>query len=344
MPPNPSIVCGNIAFVALTVLCLTAASAMASTLGRVLERDRLVCGINPELVGFAEQDSAGAWSGFDVDYCRAIAAAVLGDAGKAEFVPLAARDRFRELESGAIDVLVRDTSWTMARDTAYGITFAGVNYYNGIGFMVPRALGVTSALQLGGAAVCLESGSVNEVVVADYFADNDMTVTTVPVGNDERQKDAYEAGECTVYTGDLVGLYGMRLRLAAPEDHIVLPESLSKEPWGLAVARGDEAWLAIVRWVHFALVNAEELGVTSHNVHAMASSPHDDVRNLVGAEGQFGNLIGLPNDWAANAVSAVGNYGEIFDRNLGLASRLQIPRGLNQLWNRGGLQFAPAIR
>lgn len=330
--------------IALATLCLATASADAATLDRVLDRGHLVCGINPALAGFAEQDSAGAWSGFDVDYCRAIAAAVLGDAGKVEFVPLATRDRFRELESGAIDVLVRDTAWTMARDTAYGITFAGVNFYNGIGFMVPRALGVTSALQLAGAAVCLESGSVREVVVADYFAANEMTVTTVPVGNDERQKEAYEAGECTVHTGDLVGLYGTRLRLAAPADHLVLPESLSKEPWGPAVARGDEAWLAIVRWVHFALVNAEELGVTSHNVGTMASSPREDVRNLIGAEGQFGDLIGLPNDWAANAIGAVGNYGEIFDRNLGDASRLQLPRGLNQLWNRGGLQFAPAIR
>lgn len=328
----------------LAMLCLTAAPSVAGTLDRVVERDHLTCGINPALAGFAEQDSAGAWSGFDVDYCRAIAAAVLGDAEKVEFVPLATRDRFRELESGAIDVLVRDTAWTMARDTAYGITFAGVNFYNGIGFMVPRSLGVDSALQLAGATVCLESGSVNEVVVADYFAANEMTVTTVPVGNDERQKEAYEAGECTVYTGDIVGLHGARLRLAAPDEHAVLPESLSKEPWGLAVARGDEAWLAIVRWVHFALLNAEELGVTSHNVGTMASSPRDDVRNLVGAEGQFGNLIGLPNDWAARAIGAVGNYGEIFDRNLGNASRLQVPRGLNQLWNRGGLQFAPAIR
>ena len=346
------------AVLAACILGLCASSASASTLDNIRDRKILNCGVNPGLAGFSVVDEQEVWSGFDVDYCRAIAAAVLGDANAVNFVPLTARERFRELQSGRVDVLVRDTAWTMGRDTVFGLTFVGVNYYNGFGFMVRKSLGLDSALQLSGTRVCVETGSAGEVAVTQFFATNGMNYTAVSVENDEQQKAAYEmpapqadaAGAtstqpyCDVYTGDLVSLYGARLRLTAPDDSVVLPQSLSKEPYGPVVLQDDDQWFAIVKWVHFALVNAEELGVTAANVDQMLNSPNEDARNLLGSEGAFGEGIGLTNDWAANAVRAVGNYGEIFDRNLGANSSLKIPRGLNALWTNGGLQFAPPIR
>lgn len=332
------------AVVAATILSLGTLVAQAGILDSVKERETLQCGVNPGRVGFSVQDEQQNWSGFDVDYCRAIAAAVLGNPNAVTFVPLTTRDRFRELQSGQVDVLVRDTAWTMARDTSFGLTFAGVNYYNGMGFMVPKALGIDSALQLTGARVCIESGSAAEVAVTEYFKVHSMTYTVVPVEDDEKQKAAYELGLCNVYTGDLVSLYSVRLQLAGPDDSIVLPEILSKEPYGPVVLQGDDGWFAVVKWVHFALLNAEELGVTSQNVDSMQTGTGEDVRNLLGADGAFGEGIGLSNDWAANVIRAVGNYGEIFERNLGSGSQLQIARGLNRLWTQGGLQFAPAIR
>jgi general L-amino acid transport system substrate-binding protein len=260
------------------------------------------------------------------------------------FVPLTARERFPELQFGNVDVLIRDTAWTMARDTTFGLTFAGVNYYSGVGFMVPRALGVDSALQLTGAKICLENGSATELAVAEYFEAHAMSFTAVPVENEQQQREAYESSVCNVLAGDLVSLHGLRLRLAVPESSVVLPENLSKEPYGPVVVQGDDRWFAIVKWVHFALLNAEELGVTSWKVDSMLTSVDEDVRNLLGTGGAFGAGIGLPNDWAANIIRAVGNYGEIFERNLGSGSPLKIPRGLNALWTNGGIQFAPAIR
>lgn len=318
--------------------------AHAGILDDVRERNELRCGVNPGLAGFSMLDAAQNWSGFDVDYCRAIAAAVLGDPTAVAFIPLTTRDRFRELQSGRVDVLVRDTAWTMARDTAFGLTFAGVNYYSGTGFMVPKALGVDSALQLTGARICIENGSAAGATVAEYFAARGMAVTAVPVSDPAALQMAYEAGTCNVATGELVSLYGMRLTLAHPDGSIVLPELLSKEPYGPVVLRDDAAWLAVVKWVHFALLNAEELGVTSANVDAMLAAPNEEVRNLLGANGAFGEALGLTNDWAANAIRAVGNYGEIFDRNLGAGSELKIARGLNALWINGGIQFAPPVR
>ena len=232
----------------------------------------------------------------------------------------------------------------MARDTAYGLTFTGINYLSGTGFMVPKSLGVDSALQLTGAKVCLESGSAAEVVARAYFAANGMEYAAVPVSSDEAQAEAYEAGTCNVYTGNLVELHGARLRLAAPDDSVVLPENLAKEPYGPVVLQGDDRWFNVVKWVHFALLNAEELGVTAANVEEMKTSQSEDVRNLLGADGAFGEGIGLTNDWAANAIAAVGNYGEIFDRNLGANSPLKIDRGFNALWTKGGIQLAPPIR
>lgn len=329
---------------AIAILASVPAAADAGTLDDIKNRGTLNCGVNPNLPGFSVEDDRQEWSGFDVDYCRALAAAVLGDANAVTFVPLTARERFQGLQSGQVDVLMRDTAWTMARDTVFGLTFTGVTYYNGIGFMVPRSLGVDSALQLTGANVCLETGSAAEIAVTEYFSLHGMAYGAVPVEDDDKQKQAYESGACSVYTGDLVSLYGARLSLGAPDASVVLPDNLSKEPYGPVVRRGDDDWFAVVRWVHFALLNAEELGITSQTVDAMLTAPSEEVRNLLGTEGAFGAGIGLSNDWAANAIRAVGNYGEIFERNLGSGSRLQIARGLNRLWTQGGLQFAPPIR
>lgn len=329
---------------AFAAVAVCAGPATAGTLADVKARGSLSCGINPNLAGFSVEGDDGSWSGFDIDYCRAIAAAVLGDADAVTFLPLTARERFDELRSGKVDVLVRDTAWTMARDTSYGLSFAAVNYFNGVGFMVPASLGINSALQLNGASICVESGSLAEVAVSDYFARQGMTFTAVPVPDDDGMQAAYDERRCDAATGDLVELYAARLKLADPAANAVLPESLSKDPYGLVVRQGDEQWFAIVRWVHFALINAEELGVTAANAADMRGSPDEAVRALLGADGNYGADIGLPSDWAFAAISAVGNYGEIFDRNLGAGSPLQVARGLNRLWTDGGLHFAPAIR
>lgn len=330
--------------IAAVVAGLCSFAAHASILDDVKQRGALQCGVDPGLAGFAVADDQNEWSGFDIDYCRAIAAAVLGDPKKVKFVPLTAKQRFKALQAGEVDVLIRDTAWTMARDTSFGLTFAGVSYYNGQGFMVPKTLGVASALELTGAKVCLEPGSAAEVAATAYFKAHSMTFATVPVEDDEKQKAAYVAGLCNVYTGDAATLYATRLGLPAPEDNMVLPEILSKEPYGPAVLQQDYRWFTVVKWVHFALLDAEELGVTANNVDAMKTSDNADVRQLLGTEGSFGQGMGLKNDWAANAIKAVGNYGEIFDRNLGAGSKLGIARGLNALWTAGGIQFAPPIR
>jgi len=329
---------------ALVALGFAATAARAGILEGVKARGTLRCGVDPGLPGFATADDHDQWTGFDVDYCRAIAAAVLGDPKAVQFVPLTTKERFQAVAGGTVDVLIRDTAWTMARDTTFGLTFVGVSFYDGQGFMVPKALGVDSALQLTGAKVCVETGSPTEIAVAGYFKAHSMTYTPVSVENDARQQAAYAAGTCNVFTSDTVGLYSARLTLAKPDDNIVLPEVLSKEPYGPAVVHNDTRWFDIVKWVHFALLDAEELGVTSTNVDTMKASEDVDVRQLLGVEGAFGEGIGLDNDWAANAIRAVGNYGEIFDRNLGAGSKLGMARGLNALWTQGGIQFAPPVR
>lgn len=316
----------------------------ADILDAVQARGTLNCGVNPGLPGFSEQGADGRWSGFDVDYCRAIAAAVLGDADAVTFVPLTTRDRFRELQSGAVDVLVRDTAWTMARDTSYGLVFAGVNYYSGIGFMAPRALGVDSALQLTGARVCVERGSAAETKVGEFFAARGMAFEAVAVADGEAMKAAYAGGACNVATGELIALNTMRLALPQPGEHVVLPDIAAKEPYGPVVLQGDDRWFSVVKWVHFALLNAEELGVTSQTIDGLLDAPNEEIRNLLGTNGAFGEGLGLSNDWAQKAIRAVGNYGEIFDRDLGAGSEFGISRGLNALWTNGGLQFAPPVR
>jgi general L-amino acid transport system substrate-binding protein len=329
---------------AVAFAAASATAAAAGVLEQVKQRRALACGVDPGLAGFAALDPAGTWHGLDVDYCRAIAAAVLGDASLVKFVPLTERERFKALQSGQVDVLIRDTAWTMGRDASFATVFTGVNYYGGIGFMVPKSLGVDSALQLTGANVCLETGSATEVAVAQYFKTRGMTVNAVPVENEDAERAAYVSGACNVMTGDTIQLYGARLALPKPDENMVLPEIVSKNAYGPAVAAGDWRWAAIVRWVHFALIDAEELGVTAATVDQLRASDNADVRQLLGVEGSLGKAIGLDNAWAANAIRAVGNYGEIFERNLGAGSHLQIPRGLNALWSNGGIQYAPPVR
>jgi len=320
------------------------AAAQTKTLDTVKQRGSLSCGVNVGLAGFSQPDDKGNWTGLDVDYCKAIAAAVLGDATKVKYVPTTAKERFTALQSGEIDVLVRNTTWTIARDSSLGLIFAGVNYYDGQGFMVKASLGVKSAKELNGATVCVQTGTTTELNLADYFKSNNMTYKPVVFEKLDETVQAYLAGRCDVYTTDQSGLYSIRVQQPKPEDHLVLPEIISKEPLGPSVRQGDDQWLTIVKWVHFALLDAEEAGVTQANVDQMASSTNPDIKRLLGKEGELGKGIGLDNDFVAKVVKAVGNYGEIFERNVGSGSRLKIARGLNNLWNKGGIQYAPPMR
>lgn len=319
-------------------------AAGAATLDDVRARGELLCGVNQGLLGFASQDASGAWSGFDVDFCRAVAAAVLGDPGKVALVPLSAAERFDALKGGKVDLLSRNSTWTMSRETGLGLTFAGVTYYDGQGFMVPSAKGVVSALELGGSTVCVQGGTTSEANLADYFGTNNMAYTAVVTASPAESIAAYAEGRCGVVTSDMSQLYALRLELADPGAHMVLPDAISKEPLGPAVRQDDPAWATLVKWVHFALLDAEELGVASDTVEAALQSKKPDVRRLVGLDGGFGSQMGLADDWAVKIIRAVGNYGEIYDRNLGVDSKLGIPRGMNQLWSLGGIQYAPPIR
>ncbi len=316
----------------------------SSTLTAVKARGFLVCGVNEGLPGFSYLDERGIWTGFDVDFCHAIAAAIFGDPKKVKLAPLSADARFQALHDGKIDVLSRNSTWTMGRETEYGLTFVGVTYYDGQGFMVPRTLRVSSALELDGAKVCVQSGTTTIDNLADFFTSNGMTLQEkVTSSTDESIKD-YDAGLCSVLTSDLSQLYALRLRLAKPRDQVILPDVISKEPLGPVVRDNDLQWIEIVRWVDFAMINAEELGVSSHTIDQAMRSRKPEVKRLVGTSGDFGEQIGLTNAWAANVIRYVGNYGEVFERNLGAKSPLAIPRGLNQLWNEGGVQYAPPIR
>ncbi len=323
---------------------LATGAASAATLDDVKAKGFVQCGVSQGLPGFSNPDSAGNWTGIDVDLCKGIAGAVFGDASKVKFVPLSAKERFTALQSGEIDVLSRNTTWTMSRDTTLGLNFAGVNYYDGQGFMVRKDLDVSSALELSGASVCTNTGTTTELNVADYFRANKMEYEIVAFEKADEVVAAYDAGRCDVYTTDQSGLYAQRLKLTNPADHIVLPEVISKEPLGPVVRQGDDQWFNIVKWVHFAMLNAEELGVTQANVAEMKNSDNPEIKRLLGTEGEFGASIGLSADWAANVIMAVGNYGETFNRNVGPETPLAIARGVNDLWSRGGLQYAPPIR
>jgi len=321
-----------------------ASAASATTLADVKGKGFVQCGVSQGLPGFSNPDDQGNWTGLDVDYCRAVAAAIFGDGDAVKFTPLSAKERFTALQSGEIDILSRNTTWTMTRDTSLGLNFAGVDYYDGQGFMVRKELGVSSALELSGASVCTNTGTTTELNVADYFRANNMEYEIVAFEKADEVVGAYDAGRCDVYTTDASGLYAQRLKLTNPDDHMVLPEIISKEPLGPVVRQGDDEWFNIAKWVLFALINAEELGITQANVEEMKSSDNPEIKRLVGTEGAFGEAIGLENDWAAKAVSAVGNYGEIFDRNVGPNTPLGISRGLNALWSKGGIMYAPPIR
>ncbi|XUM21096.1 amino acid ABC transporter substrate-binding protein [Bradyrhizobium oligotrophicum S58] len=323
---------------------LASVGAQAETLKTVKDRGMLACGVSQGLPGFSNPDDKGNWTGLDVDVCRAIAAAIFNDPTKVKFVPLSAKDRFTALQSGEVDVLSRNTTWTLSRDTSLGANFAGITYYDGQGFMVKKALKVNSALELNSASVCVQTGTTTEQNLADYFKANKMKYEVIAFAGADETVKAYESGRCDVFTTDVSGLYAERLKLSNPADHVVLPEVISKEPLGPMVRHGDDQWFDIVKWTLFGLITAEEMGVTQANVDEMAKSDKPDFKRAFGTDGNLGEQLGLTKDWFSRIVKAVGNYGEMYDRNVGTGSKLQIARGLNQLWNKGGLQYAPPIR
>jgi general L-amino acid transport system substrate-binding protein len=330
------------------IVALTAGVASAATLDDVKAKGFVQCGVNTGLAGFAAPNDKGEWAGFDVDVCKAVAAAVFGDATKVRYTPTTAKERFTALQSGEIDLLARNTTWTLSRDTALGFNFAGVNYYDGQGFMINAKTlpGVSSALQLSGAAVCVQAGTTTELNLADYFAANNMQYNPVVFEKLEEVNAAYDSGRCDVYTTDQSGLYSIRLQLTAPDDHVVLPEIISKEPLGPAVRQGDDQWFDIVKWTLNAMIIAEELGITQANVDEMKNGTNPEMKRVLGteADSKLAADLGLSNDWVVNIVKAVGNYGESFERNIGGGSPLKIARGLNQLWSKGGILYAPPIR
>lgn len=323
---------------------MPAQAVSAETLKLVKDRGILACGVSQGLPGFSAPDDKGNWSGLDVDVCRALAAVIFNDPSKVKFAPLSAKDRFTALQSGEVDLLSRNTTWTLSRDTTLGANFTGVTYYDGQGFLVKRALKVNSALELNGASVCVQTGTTNELNLADYFRSNNMKYEVIAFGNADETIKAYESGRCDVFTSDISQLYAERLKLSSPADHVVLPEVISKEPLGPMVRHGDDQWFDLVKWTLFAMIEAEELGITQKNVDEMAKSDKPELKRVFGTDGNFGESLGVSNDWVIRIVKAVGNYGEAFDRNVGSGSKLQIARGLNQLWNKGGIQYAPPIR
>lgn len=328
-------------FLGLAAAVMFGTSASADTLETVIKNDHVKCGVSTGLAGFSAADEKGNWQGIDVDVCRAVAAATLGDASKVKYTPLTAKERFTALQSGEIDMLSRNTTWTLTRDGSLGLNFAGVNYYDGQGFMVSSKLGVKSALELDGAAVCIQAGTTTELNLADYFKANNMSYKAVTYDTSDQTIKGFEAGRCDMLTSDQSQLYSLRIKLAKPEEAVVLPEVISKEPLGPVVRQGDDKWFNIVKWSLFAMVNAEEMGVTKDNIKEMKDSKDPSIQRLMGGQGE---KLGLKDDWAMNIVSQVGNYGESFEANVGSGSPLKIGRGLNALWNKGGLQYAPPIR
>ena len=326
-------------------LTLSGAVHAGATLDAVKSKGFVQCGVSTGLPGFSSADDKGRFTGIDVDMCRAVAAAIFGDAEKVKYNPLTAKERFTALQSGEIDMLPRNTTWTYTRDTSLGLNFTGVNYYDGQGFLVTKNLGVKSALEMDGASFCIQAGTTTELNLADYFRSNKMNYTPITFDTSDQTIKAFEAGRCDALTSDQSQLYALRIKLSDPKSAVVLPEVISKEPLGPVVRQGDDEWFNVVKWSLYAMVNAEELGVTSANVDEMkASSTNPNVRRLLGVEGVKGEWMGLPDDWGYNIIKQVGNYGEAFDRNVGAGSALGIARGLNALWSKGGLQYAPPIR
>lgn len=325
-------------------LGLGATAAHADTLGDVKAKGYIQCGVTGGVAGFSAPDANNVWAGLEVDFCRAVAAAIFNNADSVRYTPLTSQERFAALSAGEIDILSRTTTWTMSRDTDLGISFIGTMYYDGQGFMVRKADGIESALDLSGAAICIESGTTTELNAADYFAANNLEFNTVVFVDQDEVVKAYEDGRCDVYTTDASALAAERSKFAVPDDHVILPEIISKEPLGPVVRQGDDLWFKINRWAYYALLEAEELGVTSANVDEMLGSDNPAVKRLLGVEGDFGAPIGLTKDWAYQIIKLVGNYGEAFDRNVGPSTDIGLERGLNALWTNGGLQYAPPIR
>jgi len=327
------------------VLTLTGVAHAGATLDAVKNKGFVQCGVSTGLPGFSAADDKGAFTGIDVDMCRGVAAAIFGDADKVKYSPLTAKERFTALQSGEIDMLPRNTTWTYTRDSSLGLNFTGVNYYDGQGFLVTKNLGVKSALEMDGASFCIQAGTTTELNLADYFRTNGMKYTPITFDTSDQTIKAFEAGRCDALTSDQSQLYALRIKLQDPNSAMVLPEVISKEPLGPVVRQGDDEWFNIVRWTLFAMINGEELGVSSTNVDEMkAKSTDPNVRRLLGLEGVKGEWMGLPDEWGYNIVKLVGNYGEVFERNVGEGSALGISRGLNALWSKGGIQYAPPIR
>ena len=329
---------------ALAAILLTASAATAQTLKSVQERGHLLCGVSEGLPGFSAPDDKGQWSGFDVDFCRALAAAIFNDVGKIQFVPLSADNRFAALRQKKIDVISRNTTWTLGRESGLGVIFAAVSYYDGQGFMVRKSLGIDTALELAGKSICTQSGTTTELNLADYFRNNRLTYTAAKFATADEALGAYDAGRCDAITSDVSQLHGQRSKLASALDHVILPEIISKEPLGPVVRQDDTQWLNIVKWTLFAMINAEELGVGGSTIDEATRSEKPSVRRLLGSEGNFGQQLGLSNDWIVRIIRGVGNYGEVFERNVGSESKLAIARGINSLWDRGGIQYAPPVR
>ncbi|MFA9420462.1 MAG: amino acid ABC transporter substrate-binding protein [Gammaproteobacteria bacterium] len=326
-----------------SVMAISANTASATTLDDVIGKGHVQCGVSQGLPGFSNFDDKGNWSGVDVDVCRAIAAAIFNDSEAVKYTPLSSKERFTALQSGEIDVLSRNTTWTATRDTALGLNFAGVNYYDGQGFMVRNDLGVNSALELSGAAICTQTGTTTELNVADYFRGNNMDYTVVAYEKSDEVVAAYDSGRCDVYTTDQSGLYAQRIKLKDVSAHKVLPEVISKEPLGPVVRQGDDQWFNLVKWSLFCMINAEEMGITKMNVKSKMSGGDPSVKRLLGQEGSFGENLGVSPTWCGNIISQVGNYGESFARHLSV-DPLNIARGVNELWSKGGIQYAPPIR
>ena len=336
--------------IGLAVAILVAAAAIVyefydtRTLKRTVRRGEVLCGVNAGLPGFSIPDDKGNWTGFDVDFCRAIAAAIFDDPNKAKFVPLDANERFKELQSRKVDILSRNSTWSMSREENYDLYFPAVAYYDGQGFMLPRSRNIDSALDLNNSKVCVQAATTTELNLADYFRANNIKYEEIKFPKLDEVVKAYESGKCDTFTADVSQLYALRLNLPKPDDHIILPDVISKEPLAPVVRQRDDDWMMIVKWTLYAMINAEELGVTSQNIDEALKSKKPDVMRLVGTEGTYGEDLGLPKDWAVRIIRHVGNYGEVYERNVGSGSKLHIPRGLNQLWSAGGIQYAPPIR
>lgn len=338
------LIIGGIVAVAVGVAAVIYDQYDTRTLRRTVKRGHVLCGVNTGLPGFSNADAKGEWSGFDVDFCRAVASAIFNDPTKVKFIPLDANQRFKELGNRTIDILSRNSTWTMSRETDYALHFAGVSYYDGEGFMLRKSRNIESALELGGSKVCVQGNTTTQLSLADYFRANNMKFEEVKSDNINDVLKNYDSGQCDVITADVSQLYALRLKLSKPDEHAILPDVISKEPLAPVVRQKDDDWLLIVKWTLYAMINAEELGINSKNIDEALKSKKPEVMRLVGTEGGYGEQLGLTRDWAARIIRHVGNYAEVYERNVGVDSPLAIPRGLNHLWSQGGIQYAPPIR